>query len=136
VEHDPRSVDALIARIAALEPDPAEVRVVLATSYGMLVERLLDAGYVVVPGQPRPGRPAADTHYAGPPDPGTPSHTRTNVSSASADCRVSAKLRTISQQVRIRVFQLLAQPLFHVHPVIDHRVTPHGRLHVVGRPAP
>lgn len=52
VEHDPRSVDALVARIAALEPDPAEVRVVLETSYGMLVERLLDAGYAVVPVNP------------------------------------------------------------------------------------
>ena len=52
VEHDPRSLDALIARIAALEPDPAEVRVVLETSYGMLVERLLDAGYTVVPVNP------------------------------------------------------------------------------------
>ena len=52
VEHDPRSLDALIARISALEPDPAEVRVVLETSYGMLVERLLDAGYAVVPVNP------------------------------------------------------------------------------------
>lgn len=52
VEHDPRSLDALIARIAAMEPDPAEVRVVLETSYGMLVERLLDAGYTVVPVNP------------------------------------------------------------------------------------
>jgi transposase len=52
VEHDPRSVDALIARIATLEPDPGEVRVVLETSYGMLVERLVDAGYVVVPVNP------------------------------------------------------------------------------------
>ena len=52
VEHDPRSLDALMARIAALEPDPAEVRVVLETSYGMLVERLLDAGYTVVPVNP------------------------------------------------------------------------------------
>jgi transposase len=52
VDHDPRSVDALIARIATLEPDPAEVRVVLETSYGMLVERLVDAGYAVVPVNP------------------------------------------------------------------------------------
>lgn len=52
VEHDPRSLDALVARIAAFEPDPAEVRVVLETSYGMLVERLLDAGYTVVPVNP------------------------------------------------------------------------------------
>lgn len=52
IEHDPRSFDALIARISALEPDPAEVRVVLETSYGMLVERLVDAGYTVVPVNP------------------------------------------------------------------------------------
>lgn len=52
VEHDPRSIDALIARIATLETDPAEVRVVLETSYGMLVERLIDAGYAVVPVNP------------------------------------------------------------------------------------
>jgi transposase len=52
VEHDPRSIDVLISRIAVLEPDPAEVRVVLETSFGMLVERLLDAGYAVVPVNP------------------------------------------------------------------------------------
>lgn len=52
VEHDPRSLDALITRIASIEPDPAEVRVVLETSYGMLVERLVDAGYTVVPVNP------------------------------------------------------------------------------------
>lgn len=52
VEHLPRAVDALCARIAALEPDPAEVRVVLESRHGLLVERLLDAGYVVVPVNP------------------------------------------------------------------------------------
>lgn len=52
VEHDPRSLDALIARISQLEPDAAEVRVVLETSFGMLVERLLDEGYTVVPVNP------------------------------------------------------------------------------------
>jgi len=52
VEHRPGDVDALVARIAAIEPDPAEVRVVLETSHGMLVERLIDAGYVVVPVNP------------------------------------------------------------------------------------
>lgn len=52
VEHDPKSLDALIARLNGLEPDPAEVRVVLETSFGMLVERLLDAGYSVVPVNP------------------------------------------------------------------------------------
>lgn len=52
VEHSPKAVDALIERIAALEPDPAEVRVVLETRHGLLVERLLDASYVVVPVNP------------------------------------------------------------------------------------
>lgn len=52
VEHSPKAVDALVERIAALEPDPAEVRVVLESRHGMLVERLLDAGYIVVPVNP------------------------------------------------------------------------------------
>lgn len=52
VEHTPAAVDALVARVAALEPDAAEVRVVIETSHGMLVERLVDAGYVVVPVNP------------------------------------------------------------------------------------
>jgi transposase len=52
VEHSPKAVDALVTRIAALEPDPAEVRVVLEARHGLLVERLLDAGYVVVPVNP------------------------------------------------------------------------------------
>lgn len=52
VEHHPTAVDALVARIAQLEPDPAEVRVVLETRHGLLVERLVEAGYVVVPVNP------------------------------------------------------------------------------------
>ncbi len=52
VEHSPKAVDALVERIAQLEPDPAAVRVVLETRHGLLVERLLDAGYVVVPINP------------------------------------------------------------------------------------
>ena len=52
VEHTPASVDALVGRIASLEPDAAEVRVVIETSHGLLVERLVDAGYVVVPVNP------------------------------------------------------------------------------------
>jgi len=52
VEHSPRAVDGLLERIAAHEPDPAEVRVVLETRHGLLVERLVDAGYVVVPVNP------------------------------------------------------------------------------------
>jgi len=53
VAHSPSAVDALVARIAELEPDPAEVRVVLEARHGLLVERLVDAGYVVVPVNPR-----------------------------------------------------------------------------------
>ncbi len=52
VEHSPKAVDALVERIAVLESDPAEVRVVLESRHGLLVERLLDAGYVVVPVNP------------------------------------------------------------------------------------
>ncbi len=52
VEHSPRAVDALVATIAGLEPDPGEVRVVIETRHGLLVERLVDAGYVVVPVNP------------------------------------------------------------------------------------
>ena len=52
VEHSPKAVDALVERIAQLEPDPAEVRVVLESRHGLLVERLLDTGYVVVPVNP------------------------------------------------------------------------------------
>lgn len=52
VAHRPAAVDALIARIATFEPDPAEVRVVLETRHGLLVEKLVDAGYTVVPVNP------------------------------------------------------------------------------------
>lgn len=52
VVHAPAAVDALIARIAQLQPDPAEVRVVLETRHGLLVERLVEAGYTVVPVNP------------------------------------------------------------------------------------
>jgi transposase len=54
VEHTPAAVEALLARISQLEPDPAEVRVVLETRHGLLVERLLDAGQVVLPVNPDP----------------------------------------------------------------------------------
>jgi hypothetical protein len=49
VEHRPQAVSALMARIAGLEPDPAEVRVVLETRHGLLVETLVGAGYTVLP---------------------------------------------------------------------------------------
>jgi transposase len=52
VEHSPVAVTALMARIIGLEPDPAEVRVVIETSHGVLVEQLLDAGFTVVPVNP------------------------------------------------------------------------------------
>jgi transposase len=52
IEHTPAAVEALLAHVAALEPDPAEVRVVLETRHGALVERLVDAGYVVLPVNP------------------------------------------------------------------------------------
>lgn len=52
VEHTPAAVAALVARLAALEPDPAEVRVVIETRHGLLVEALVDAGYTVLPVNP------------------------------------------------------------------------------------
>jgi transposase len=52
VEHNPRAVEALIEKIGGLEPDPGEVRVVIETRHGLLVERLVDADYVVVPVNP------------------------------------------------------------------------------------
>jgi transposase len=52
VEHTPTAVQALVARIAGLEPDPATVRVVIETRHGLLVERLVDAGYTVLPVNP------------------------------------------------------------------------------------
>ncbi|MEX5638057.1 IS110 family transposase [Parafrankia sp. FMc2] len=52
VEHGPAGVERLIGRCLALEPDPAEVRVVLETRHGLLVEALLDAGFAVVPVNP------------------------------------------------------------------------------------
>ena len=52
VEHTPAAVDRLIQQIAGLEPDPAEVRVVIETRHGLLVEHLVDAGYTVLPVNP------------------------------------------------------------------------------------
>jgi transposase len=52
VEHRPEAVSALLDRIARLEPDPAEVRVVLETRHGLLVEALIDAGYTMLPVNP------------------------------------------------------------------------------------
>src|SRR5512133_2339169 len=52
VEHTPAAVDQLITQIATLEPGPAEVRVVIETRHGLLVERLVDAGFTVLPVNP------------------------------------------------------------------------------------
>jgi transposase len=52
IQHGPAGVEALVKRCLALEPDPAEVRVVLETRHGLLVEALLDAGFTVVPVNP------------------------------------------------------------------------------------
>jgi transposase len=52
VPHTTEAVHALIARLIALEPDPAEVRVVIETRHGLLVEALVDAGFTVLPVNP------------------------------------------------------------------------------------
>jgi Transposase len=52
IDHTPGAVEALLAHIATMEADPAEVRVVIETRHGMLVERLVDAGYTVLPVNP------------------------------------------------------------------------------------
>ena len=52
IEHGPAGVGRLVARCLELEPDPAEVRVVLETRHGLLVEALVDAGFTVLPVNP------------------------------------------------------------------------------------
>lgn len=52
VEHRPEAVGRLVARIAQLEPEPEEVRVVIETRHGLLVEAMVDAGFVVMPVNP------------------------------------------------------------------------------------
>jgi hypothetical protein len=52
IEHGPAGVARLVARCLAMEPDPAEVRVVLETRHGLLVEALVDAGFTVLPVNP------------------------------------------------------------------------------------
>jgi hypothetical protein len=47
IEHGPAGIERLIKRCLALEADPAEVRVVLKTRQGLLVESLLEAGFTV-----------------------------------------------------------------------------------------
>jgi transposase len=52
IDHGPAAVARLISRCLELEPDPAEVRVVLETRHGLLVEALTDAGFTVLPVNP------------------------------------------------------------------------------------
>jgi len=52
VEHSKPALEALLEQLRALEPDPGEVRVVLETRHGLLVERLVEAGFAVVPVNP------------------------------------------------------------------------------------
>ena len=52
IDHGPAGIDRLIGRCLELEADPAEVRVVLETRHGLLVEALIDAGFTVVPVNP------------------------------------------------------------------------------------
>ena len=52
IEHGLAGVGRLVARCLELEPDPAEVRVVLETRHGLLVEALADAGFTVLPVNP------------------------------------------------------------------------------------
>jgi transposase len=52
IDHTPAGVAGLIERVLAREPDPAEVRVVLETRHGLLVEALVDAGFMVIPVNP------------------------------------------------------------------------------------
>ena len=49
IDHGPHGVARLVARCLAIEADPAEVRVVLETRHGLLVEALVDAGFTVLP---------------------------------------------------------------------------------------
>lgn len=44
IDHTAAGVRRLVARCLELEPDPAEIRVVLETRHGALVEALTDAG--------------------------------------------------------------------------------------------
>jgi hypothetical protein len=52
VEHDKPALEALLERLRVLEPTQARSGVVLETRHGLLVERLVEAGFVVVPVDP------------------------------------------------------------------------------------
>jgi transposase len=52
IDHSSQGVSRLIERCLELEPDPAEVRIVLETRHGLLVEALVDAGFTILPVNP------------------------------------------------------------------------------------
>lgn len=52
IDHTAAGVGRLVARCLELELDPADVRVVLETRHGILVEALADAGFTVLPVNP------------------------------------------------------------------------------------
>ena len=52
IEHSATGVAQLVAECLELETDPAEIRVVLETRHGVLVETLIDAGFTVLPVNP------------------------------------------------------------------------------------
>ena len=51
-DHGPAGIQRLISRCLELEPDSAEVRVVVETRHGLLAEALSDAGFTVLPINP------------------------------------------------------------------------------------
>ena len=52
IEHSAAGVAQLVARCVELESEAAEIRVVLETRHGVLVEALVDAGFTVLPVNP------------------------------------------------------------------------------------
>ncbi|MFE3175163.1 transposase [Amycolatopsis sp. NPDC059090] len=52
IDHTAAGVGWLVARCLELESDPADVRIVLETRHGLLVETLADAGFTVLPVNP------------------------------------------------------------------------------------
>ncbi|GAB2962619.1 IS110 family transposase [Amycolatopsis acidiphila] len=52
IDHTAAGVGRLVARCLELEPDPADVRIVLETRHGLLVETLADAGFTILPVNP------------------------------------------------------------------------------------
>jgi transposase len=52
IDHTAAGVDRLITRCTDWETDPADVRVVVETRHGVLVEALIDAGFTVLPVNP------------------------------------------------------------------------------------